>query len=165
MIGRMRALIGASVVVVLGAGIGIGVLLGGSSNDKPASPAAAAATVTSAASFTLNGTFTLKLGAFQWNHGADGNTPCAGYQGYADIAAGTPVVITDQGGAVIATGQLGTGSATVDTTTGRATQCTFTFAVTAVPNRPFYGVTVSHRGTVTYSAAQARGGQAALTLG
>jgi len=108
---------------------------------------------------------TLASGAFQWNHGADGSAPCAGYQGYSDIAAGAPVVITDQGGTVIATGQLATGSAAVDTATGRATSCVLDFTVPDVPDRPFYGVAVSHRGTVTFSAADARAANARLTLG
>lgn len=163
--GRTRALIGAGAVAVLAAGIGIGAALGGGS--KPTQPAAApaAATSSSAATFTLGGTFTLKLGAFHWDHAADGSSPCTGREGYDDITAGTPVVVTDQGGSTIATGSLGAGSATVDSATGRATQCVFAIEVPSVPDRPFYGVTVSHRGTQTYSAEQAKSGQVTLTLG
>lgn len=165
---RTRALAGAGAVLVLAAGIGIGVTLtGGGSGSKPTAPVAATAATTSlsAATFTLGGTFTLKLGAFQWDRAADGSTPCTGRQGYDDITEGTPVVVTDQGGTAIATGELGTGSAAVDSATGRATQCVFGFEVSSVPDRPFYGITVSHRGTQTYSASQVRTGGVSLTLG
>lgn len=163
---RTRALAGAGAVAVLAAGISIGVALAGGNSSKPTAPTAAVATAsTSAGTFTLGGTFTLKLGTFEWDHAADGSAVCAGRDGYDDITAGASVVVTDQGGAVIATGALGTGSPTVDSTTGRATQCTFAIEVTSVPDRPFYGVAVSHRGTQTYSAEQARTGGVSLTLG
>lgn len=166
MIGSTRALLGAGAVVILAAGVGIGTALAGSSS-KADTPAVTAATssVSTAAPFTLSGTFTLGLGAFQWNRAVDGSAPCTGFQGYSDITAGAPVVITDQAGTVVATGQLKTGSATVDASTGHATACAFSFAVQAVPDRTFYGVTVSHRGTQNYSAAQARAGAVSLSLG
>lgn len=162
MVGRTHALVAGGAVVILAAGIGIGTALADGSS-RPAAPAAAPAAATSAAAFTLHGTITLRLGAFQWNHAADGSTPCTGWQGYSDITAGAPVVITDQAGTVVATGQLQQGTATVDTGTGRATGCTLAFAVPGVPDRSFYGVAVSHRGVQTYSAAGA--GAVSLSLG
>lgn len=163
MTGRTRALAAGGAAAVLAAGLGLGYALFHSSG-KSKTPAAAAVAATSSstpADFTLDGKLTLRLGAFQWNHG-NGN-PCSGYDGYTDIAAGAPVVITDQGGAVIATGQLDSGTAVLDG--DRASACVLTFAVPHVPDRPFYGVTVSHRGTLTYSAAQAKSGDVALSLG
>lgn len=165
MIGRTRALVAGGAVLVLAAGVAIGATLAGG-GSKPTRPAAAPAAATSAADFTLHGSLTLHLGAFQWNHAADGSTPCIGFQGYSDITAGAPVVITDQAGTVVATGQLQQGSATVDTSTGHAIGCTLSFAVPGVPGgRSFYGVAVSHRGTQTYSAADARAGAVSLSLG
>lgn len=164
MIRRTRALVAGGAVLILAAVVAIGATLAGG-GSKPARPAAAPAAATSAADFMLHGTFTLRLGAFQWNHAADGSTPCTGWQGYSDITAGAPVVITDQAGTVVATGQLQQGTATVDTTTGRATACTLAFAVPGLPDRSFYGVAVSHRGTQTYSAADARAGAVSLSLG
>lgn len=165
MIGRTRALLAGGAVAVLAAGAGIGYALHGSSKTSPPTTPTAATAPSSASGFTLAGQFALGLGAFQWDHGTDGANPCIGYQGYSDITAGAPVVITDQGGTTIATGQLITGSATVDSATGRATACVFSFVIPAVPDRPFYGVTVSHRGTQQYSAADARAGNIRLTLG
>jgi hypothetical protein len=63
--------------------------------------------------------------------------------GYDDIEAGSQVVITDGNGNVLATTSLQGG---VVNTHG----CMFTFSVT-VPDANFYGVTVTHRGTLTYS--------------
>lgn len=172
MAGNTRMLAAAGGVVIFAAGIGVGYALHG--DGKQTAAAKPVAAVTSAASsvasssapadFSLDGKLTLAQGAFEWDHGADGSTPCIGYQGYSDITAGAPVVITDQGGTVIATGQLDQGSATVGAN-GRGTACTFTFTVQHVPVKPFYGVTVSHRGAVTYSSDQAQRGDVSLSLG
>jgi hypothetical protein len=163
--GRMRTLAAGGAVAILAGGAGIGYALHGDSKTSPSTAPAATTVTGSAATFTLAGQFSLALGAFQWDHAADGTTPCVSDQGYSDITAGAPVVITDQSGTTIATGQLITGSATVDSATGRATACVFSFVVQQVPDRPFYGVTVSHRGTQTYSAADAHAGNIRLTLG
>lgn len=156
--------IGAVVIFVAGIGVGYALHDGGKSAVGPAIAATSVAATETPGNFSLSGKLTLASGAFEWNHGANGGTPCVGWQGYSDITTGTTVVITDQGGTIIATGQLDQGSATVGVD-GRGTSCTFTFEVERVPYRPFYGVMVSHRGTQTYSKAQALNGEISLTLG
>lgn len=163
-----RALVGAGTALGLAVGLGLGYVLFHSDGKKtPPSTTPAAATSSassSAADFTLAGKLTLK-----WSTGAFERTDsgvCAGSGGYSDIVDGAAVTITDQGGTVIATGQLDVGRANVDTATNRPIDCTFTFSVMHVPDgKTFYGVTVSHRGAISYSAAQAKGGQVGLSLG
>lgn len=168
MAGNIRMLAAAGGVVIFAAGIGVGYAIHGDAKTaaKPVAVVASApsSTASSPSGSALSGTLTLGSGAFVWNNASDGSTPCVGYQGYSDIAEGAPVVITDQGGTVIATGQLDHGSATVGAD-NRGTSCTFTFEVKNVPDKPFYGVTVSHRGTQTYSAEKAKGGLISLSLG
>ena len=71
--------------------------------------------------------------------------PCPGGAGggYGDIAAGAQVVVTDGDGRVLATTALQGGILNMS-------GCTFSYSVT-VPDSSFYGVTVTHRGTLTYS--------------
>jgi hypothetical protein len=59
------------------------------------------------------------------------------------MQVGGQVVAADGNGSVIATSELTGG------VVGKH-GCTFSFAV-KVPDRPFYAVTVTHRGAVTYS--------------
>ncbi len=74
--------------------------------------------------------------------------------GYGDIKAGTQVVITDEHQTTLGVGQL--------TTAGT---CRWTFQVPGVPaGKSFYGVTISHRGTIQYTEAQLRQG-VQLSLG
>lgn len=84
---------------------------------------------------------------------------CAGTGGYSDIAAGTEVVIADGSGATLAIGNV------LVTTLISANQCDLAFSVTGVPSgKSFYGVTVSHRGTIQFTEAQLKAGPA-LTIG
>jgi hypothetical protein len=79
--------------------------------------------------------------------------------GFADIAQGTQVTVS-AGGRVLAVGQLQFG-----TDPGNTGTCSFAFAVRGVPGgHALYGVEVSHRGTLYYSAAQLQGG-IMMTLG
>jgi hypothetical protein len=74
---------------------------------------------------------------------------CAGGGGFDDIREGTQVVVTDAAGKTIALGQLTAG--------GRkgGVGCMFLFVVENVPaGLDFYGIEVSHRGRVQYTAAQ-----------
>jgi hypothetical protein len=70
---------------------------------------------------------------------------CSGF-GYSDIRSGTEVTLTDDAGKVISVGHLvSTGS------------CTWDFTLPDVPpGGKFYGVTISHRGTLHYTEAQLR---------
>jgi hypothetical protein len=75
--------------------------------------------------------------------------------GYDDIQAGTEVTITDESGKVLAVGKLN----------GGAAHCNFPFVIDNVPpGEKFYGITISHRGTLHYTEAQMRQ-ELDLTLG
>jgi hypothetical protein len=97
--------------------------------------------------------------------GAFGGGPCAGSDGYDDIAAGTQVVVYDQAGTTIAAGVLEAGTPGGFISDTLYAQCRFGFHVNAVPVAKFYAVEVSHRGKVTYSDEQVSAGEITLTLG
>jgi hypothetical protein len=107
---------------------------------------------------TIKGTMTIK-------DDIDGGTACQGDGGYSDIRGGTEVVIHDAAGKVIATGQLADGVGSDFATDEIALTCTFHFTVRDVPEQDFYGIEVSHRGTVQFSAAQIERGDVELSLG
>ena len=105
------------------------------------------------------------LGSFEL-HGANaftkGGPTCEGTGGDDDIAVGAQITVKDEAGAIIATGALGSGTSTTNVTV-----CTFHFTVADVPDVAFYSIEVSHRGELTYSAAEmaAKNWQVAFTLG
>lgn len=79
--------------------------------------------------------------------------------GYSDISQGAQVTVS-VAAKVIAVGQLQAGSDATDSGT-----CSFVFTVNGVPaGRRLYGIQVSHRGTLYYTAAQLRKG-IQMTLG
>ena len=97
---------------------------------------------------------------------------CQSAGGYQDIAPGASVTVHDAAGKVIGLGTIeGRGHAGGFSDLGGefgkiATTCTFAFTVSDVPQQPkFYGVQVTHRGIVTFSAAQVGAGQVALSIG
>lgn len=78
-------------------------------------------------------------------------TTCFGQKGYADLKVGAPVVVTDAAGKTI-------GMGTIDTGKEIGGACWLTFKVKDVPKgSEFYGVTVSHRGTVQFTADEVKG--------
>jgi hypothetical protein len=86
------------------------------------------------ATFTVSGTMQITGG-------------CAGL-GYGDIRAGTQVVITDEHQTTLAVGELEADGS-----------CQWSFRIDKVAaGHSFYGVTISHRGTVQYTEAQLRQG-------
>lgn len=109
---------------------------------------------------TITGSVTL-------TDGVDGGGTCQGSGGYADIRGGTSVVVHDSTGKVVATGQLeeGIGGPGILTDSDIAFECKFPFTLEDVPRQKFYGVEVSHRGTVQFSAQQVSKGPVALSLG
>jgi hypothetical protein len=107
---------------------------------------------------TIDGSVTL-------TSGVDGGNDCQGSEGYDDIREGTSVVVHDSAGKVIATGELSAGVGEDVITSQIATSCRFAFRVPDVPREKFYGIEVSHRGTVTFTATQVDDGQVALSLG
>lgn len=79
----------------------------------------------------------------------DNELTCVTGGGYDDIREGAQVVVTDAAGKTIALGQLGAGS------WKRGVGCIFLFTVADIPaGEKFYGIEVSHRGKVQYTAAQ-----------
>jgi hypothetical protein len=95
----------------------------------------------------------------------DGGKTCQGTGGFEDIRAGTSVVIHDSAGKIVATGQLDEGAGSDLATSQIALTCRFPFSVQDVPRQKFYGVEVSHRGIVRFSAEQVADGPVALSLG
>ncbi|WNO76001.1 MULTISPECIES: hypothetical protein [unclassified Streptomyces] len=130
------------------------------SDSKETTTVSAAASATTAAvgsePFDLTGTFVLTDGVI-----SDGATSCKGSGGYDDIGMGTSVTVYDAAGAVI--GSSGLFISTHDKTAGT---CTYQIAVEAVPGgHDFYQVEISHRGKIQLSAADARAGSFAGSLG
>lgn len=113
-------------------------------------------------SFTLRGGLTLDDSSTTSLDTDD--TKCAGGGGFDDIREGAAVTVYDAAGGVVAAGSLGAGvyASAGDVTT----PCVFLFSVRGVPaGSKFYSVEVSHRGKLTVSAADARAGKFAASLG
>lgn len=130
--------------LVVGAGaVGLAWGLSGGGSDAPKS-------------FTLAGTMTLTGDNVPVG---DTSEDCTGYSGYEDIAAGASVTVYDSAGKVVATGALGTGKP-------HSAACVFPLRVPEVPGgSKFYRVEVSHRGQITVTAAEAKAGELAASLG
>lgn len=80
------------------------------------------------------------------------NSDC-GSMGYSDISEGTEVTLTDQDNKVLAVGHL------------NGAGCSYAFELDNVPTgEKFYGISVSHRGTVHFTEAEMRAGPV-LSLG
>lgn len=119
-------------IVLIGAGASIGVYLLTSKTDivDMLSP-----------NMTVTGTVTLELDDM-----TNSGTACWGKRGYADLKAGAPVVVTDAAGKTVGMGALDSGKEV-------SGQCILSFKVKDVPKgSDFYGVAVSHRGVVQFSA-------------
>lgn len=85
---------------------------------------------------------------------------CRGAGGYSDILEGAGVTVYDAMGKIVGSGRLEQGS---EASSGG---CMFPIAVPAVPGgSAFYQVEVSHRGKITVSEAEARGGMLSMFLG
>jgi len=95
--------------------------------------------------FTIIGDITLsERGNAEKGYGAAG-TSCRGMSGFDDINEGTEVVVSDADGKTLAVGRLRAGEV-------KGGDCVFPFIVSHVPkNKQFYGVTISHRGTLIYT--------------
>lgn len=159
--GRARPILtGLIVVAALAIGFAVGHFTanGGTHTALPtrsSSPSQVAAT-----SFTITGSMTLTdsdINNPSISSDAAGN--CHGTGGYSDLQDGAQVIVTDPAGKTVALGTLGEGvEATV-------TSCLFPVNVPAVPTGlQFYGVAVTHRGSVQYSPEQLKTG-VSLTLG
>jgi len=112
---------------------------------------------------------TLQLGALSAvdNTGTAANgDSCTAGQGYSDISAGTTVVVGGGNGQTLAVGALSAGVETnVDNSLGTPLgDCVFSFDVAVPGGQSAYTVTISHRGTQTFTPAQVAAG-IQLTLG
>ncbi|MFD7262663.1 hypothetical protein [Streptomyces sp. NPDC059874] len=108
-----------------------------------------------AATFTLTGNFLL-AGYGDYVMGSNG---CKGKGGYNDIAAGASVIVKDDKGATVATSSLPAGNP-------QSSGCVFAISVPNVPgDRPFYAVEISHRGSITATADEAKSGKWFASLG
>lgn len=150
---KKRNLIIAGIAVLAAAGTAIGVAVSGGG----------------AGSFTLKGTLTLNaLGSGDSTNPlspADGD-PCITTGGYTDIAQGATVTIGGSTGQSLAVTGLSAGVETgVETDDGVALgTCVFKFSVEVPAGQSAYTVTISHRGTQTFTPAQAQAG-VTLSLG
>jgi len=111
------------------------------------------------ATFTLRGTMTLSDPTpLDYDHKA-----CTGSGGYDDIVRGAAVTVYDDAGKVVGTSALGAGRYASEDSTAA---CVFPVRVPDVPGgSKFYRVEVSHRGQITVSAAEAKAGDFAASLG
>lgn len=101
----------------------------------------------SSSTHTLTGNLTLTSAGDFPRLGID-NPSCAGTGGYDDITEGAEVTVRDDKDKLIGTGKLLLGFRVDDD------HCTFKYTVTKIPSAKFYVVTVTHRGGVSYSAAE-----------
>lgn len=119
-------------IVLVGSGAALGVFLLTSKTDvvDVLSP-----------NMTVSGTVELALeDMVNWGSG------CEGRKGYDDLKVGAPIVITDAAGKTVAIGKI-------DEAKEIDSKCVLSFRIGGVPKGgDFYGVAVSHRGTVQYSA-------------
>jgi hypothetical protein len=148
----------ASAVLVVGAGVGY---LGWQRvSHKAANPTPTYSSLfgdqaqSKPGTISVFGTLTLTSGFAN----LDGQR-CAGRGGFDDVHEGAQVVLTDASGTTLAVGALLPGLIQSD-------GCVFAFAIQNVPSgKGFYGVTVSHRGTLQYSEDRLKQGALAFTLG
>ena len=112
---------------------------------------------------SIGGTVSVAGGVSQ--NGLDGE-PCAlAEAGYEDIRDGAQVVITDASSKTIAVGKLGPGKMRRPGGADASDRhCVFAFEVSAPRGHDFYGIEVSHRGRLQYTAAQLQA-PLELTLG
>lgn len=143
----------AAIVVAAGAGAAVTAFALRSSSEPSGGATASTGPV------AVHGTLTLADAVGVLN--IDGRS-CTGMEGYDDLAEGAQVVVTDQTGAVVGTAQLSYGDLHGS---GMTRSCVFSFDVLVPPGRPFYGITVSHRGTIQFSGDQIGSGGVALSIG
>lgn len=90
----------------------------------------------------------------------NGEADACAIPGYEDVREGANVTVTDASHKTIALGSLGAGHSD-----GFQLSCIYRFVVTDVPaGLKFYGVEVSHRGSLQYTDAQLKKG-VALSIG
>lgn len=140
----------ASMAVAAASGDGSGGGSGGGTATQPAPPGQPAPAQPS--TVTAKGKFILYGGDSSYAVEQRDGALCWGDGGYDDIDGGAAVTVTDQNGTVIGAGQLGPGSYVVgNLEAGKLPKCVFGVVVPGLPTTPtFYGITVTHRGTIQF---------------
>jgi hypothetical protein len=87
----------------------------------------------------VSGTLTLRT----WSQSVADDGICIGTGGYSDLAGGSSVVIADDSGHTLKITHLESGKHD-----DSAVTCTFRFHASVAAGKHFYGVTVTHRGTI-----------------
>lgn len=149
---RRRPVQLAAAAVIVAAGVGIGIAVGSGSGT---------------AQIHVRGTLQLgPLSAVAASGTAVNGGLCTAGQGYDDITPGATVTVGGGQGQTLAVGALSAGvERNVDDSLGvLAGDCVFSFDVAVAGGQSAYTVTISHRGTQTFTPAQAAAG-IALTLG
>jgi hypothetical protein len=128
---------------------------------------AESASATAAPDVNVHGT--IALGAFDATDTTSGSAAnqqdgdlCVATSGFNDISQGTAVMIGNSTGQTIAVTALGAGVLRQDS--GGVLHCTFAFGTLVSGGQPLYTVTISHRGTQTFSPDQIAAG-ISLSLG
>jgi hypothetical protein len=159
---RHTGLVAAAVVaalVIVGAAVGLGIGLRGHAAASSSSASPTSAGRNAASAINVHGTLLLTDSPGVENLD---DVTCAGMGGYGDIAMGAQVVITDESGTTVAVTELGVGKLIGS---GATRECQFEFSASSVPaGKSFYGISVTHRGTIQYTEDQLRNG-VELTLG
>jgi hypothetical protein len=92
---------------------------------------------------TVSGTFTLIDSIYSTGIYSFGSI-CWGTGGFSDIRQGTQVTVTNGAGTTLTTAAFSAG-------TGNSNQCVFKFSLPITEGENSYIVSVSHRGTQTYT--------------
>lgn len=160
------AIIAGAVVIAVGVGTGIALAGSGSGSLASAPPSPSPSTIEVAGTITIPFGLTLDPTARDTSV-APGENPhpydvCVAEGGYTDISAGTAVTIGGPAGQTLGIGSLGPGRVTSNDANNA--ECQFGFSVPVAGGQSLYTVTISHRGTQTFTPDQvAQGVQ--LTLG
>jgi len=138
--GLIIGIVAGAAVVAVAASAGTAAML---MSGGPVKTVAAKVAAVTASTLVVNGTLTLH--DEDLSAGLDG---CGGQGGYSDINAGADVTVTDGAGAIVGLGHLGSPDQV------GSEDCSFPFSVSDVPaGKGFYGVEVSHRGSLKYAEA------------
>lgn len=122
-------------------------------------PAGTASTAVPAPVVAVAGTVVLQQGQFVWSRSTNA---CQGQRGFADVAEGAQVVVTDAGGKVVGVGSLGPGvgqgGSTLGTSGGAvvAAVCELRFTAAVPGGVGPYGVEVGKRGVLRYTEDEIR---------
>lgn len=155
---RRRVLIAAGVAaVVVAAGVGVGGYFLFRDKDPGTFVVKGTMTLTDRSGYLESHPgYTVNDGDIYTPDGALG-AECVGQDGYDDIAAGTDVIVSDDGGKTLALTELGQGHTD-------ESGCRFPFTVEVPRGYKIYGIEVSHRGVVRQTADDMELG-VAVTLG